>query len=53
MKRRLVALCLRLPWHGRSVVELTSHVLLPISRPGIRFVVIAPVNVPPEGISPG
>ncbi|MCC2275079.1 helix-turn-helix transcriptional regulator [Streptomyces sp. ET3-23] len=35
---------LRLPYHGGAEVRVTSHVLLPIQRPDLRFVFITPLE---------
>lgn len=35
---------LRLPYHGGTEVRVTSHVLLPIQRPDLRFVFITPLE---------
>ncbi|MFC5719673.1 helix-turn-helix transcriptional regulator [Streptomyces gamaensis] len=35
---------LRLPYHGNEEVRVTSHVLLPIQRPDLRFVFITPYD---------
>ncbi|GGY10026.1 helix-turn-helix transcriptional regulator [Streptomyces hiroshimensis] len=35
---------LRLPFHGGHEVRVTTHVLLPIQRPDLRFVFITPVD---------
>lgn len=35
---------LRLPYHGGAEVRVTTHVLLPIQRPDLRFVFITPLE---------
>ncbi|MEV8473925.1 helix-turn-helix transcriptional regulator [Streptomyces sp. NPDC051173] len=35
---------LRLPYHGNAEVRVTTHVLLPIQRPDLRFVFITPLD---------
>ncbi|GGR34265.1 helix-turn-helix transcriptional regulator [Streptomyces netropsis] len=35
---------LRLPYHGNAEIRVTTHVLLPIQRPDLRFVFITPMD---------
>ncbi|MEU5050663.1 helix-turn-helix transcriptional regulator [Streptomyces sp. NPDC021096] len=35
---------LRLPYHGMAEIRVTTHVLLPIQRPDLRFVFITPMD---------